>query len=185
MPETVPADDAEGDFELFAVYTGEQARRVLGVVSVRSVSQRADTTWARQGRVVCWRKEDPGNTTQVNLFLAGWVDDLAARDGGPRCKLRANLMVLPRLAGMSDPGASPPPPLVPVGEALLRSHEEGFLVDGYRREATVEKEARLESERDRFRDRCEMLQAQLEEAVTARRALAKALSSFSADLATG
>ena len=94
-------------------------------------------------------------------------------------------MVLPRLAGMSDPGASPPPPLAPVGEALLRSQEEGFLVDGYRREATVEKEARLESERDRFRDRCEMLQAQLDEAVTARRALAKALSSLSADFATG
>ena len=50
MPKTVPADDAEGDFELFAVYTGEQARRVLGVVSVRSVSQRADTT--RRGKGV-------------------------------------------------------------------------------------------------------------------------------------
>src|ERR1700722_9981844 len=81
------ADSPEGGYEPFEVYTGDQARRVLGVGAVRSVSQRADTVKARQKVVVCWRKEDPGNTTQVNLFLASWVDDLAAREGGPSQKL--------------------------------------------------------------------------------------------------
>jgi hypothetical protein len=179
------ADNPEDGYEPFEVYTGDQARRVLGVAEVRSVTQRADTVKARQKVVVCWRKEDPGNTTQVNLFLASWVDDVAAREGGPAQKLTPNLMCLARLPGMTAPAATYRPVGPSSGEESYRSHEQELVADGYRREATIEREARLEAERDRYKDRCEALQAQLDEVAATKRALAKSLVALSTELAAG
>jgi hypothetical protein len=184
MSDDEAATTLEDGYEPFEVYTGDQARRVLGVAEVRSVTQRAETVRGRQKVVVCWRKEDLGNTTQVNLFLASWIDDVAAREGGPAQKLPPNLMYLARLPGMVAPSANCPP-AGPLGEASYRSHEQELVADGYRREAIIEREARLEAERDRFKDRCEALQAQLDELAATKRALAKSLVVLSTELAAG
>lgn len=148
--------DSEEGYEPFEVYTGDQARRALNVASVRSVTERAETV-ERQGAVVGWRKDSPGNTTQVNLFLASWVDGLTSRNGSLKANVRPSVMYLPRLPGMTAAAASARP-----AHQLDQPHE--YTVDTpeseldlARRQAAVEHNRRLILERDAAREKLEVV----------------------------
>jgi hypothetical protein len=60
----------------------------------------------------------PGNTTSVNLFIAAWVDELVARNGGAKVKVRPVVMYLPRLLGMTDAAVSTAEPPLLDGRPL-------------------------------------------------------------------
>ena len=96
----------DGQYERFEVYTGQQACALLNVSHVSTITARARTAAAKDNRTVVWLATAPGNTTSVNLFVAAWVDELVARNGGAKVKVRPVVMYLPRLLGMTDAAVS-------------------------------------------------------------------------------
>jgi hypothetical protein len=157
-------NELEEHYEPFEVYTADQARRILGLTHARSVANRAHTVTQRQGIVVGWHKDTPGNATQVNLFLASWVDDVASREGKPKRPLRPHIIFLPRLAGMqyavavagATPQAAPRPPAFRQGDRRSSPdplEDISVQLDFARREAAVEREARTSEHEARERER--------------------------------
>ena len=174
MGEDTPTAGLEESYEPFEVYTADQARRILGLTHARSVANRADTVTQRQGIVVGWRKDTPGNPTQVNLFLASWVNDVVSREGKPRPKLRASVVFLPRLVGMEHAVAvSGSSPEVPSALLALPRQDRGVShdpledvsvqLDFARREAAVEREARTSEHEAREKEREQRWTEQLAE----------------------
>ena len=134
----------------------------------------ADTVTQRQGIVVGWHKDTPGNATQVNLFLASWVDDVASREGKPKPRLRPHIIFLPRLAGMehavavavATPQPAPPRPTFRQGDRRSSPdplEDISVQLDFARREAAVEREARTSEHEAREREREQRWAEQLAE----------------------
>lgn len=108
----------DGQYERFEVYTGQQACALLNVSHVSTITARARTAAAKDNRTVVWLATAPGNTTSVNLFVAAWVDELVARNGGAKVKVRPVVMYLPRLLGMTDAAVSTTEPPSLPGEVV-------------------------------------------------------------------
>ena len=89
------------------------------------------------------------------MLLASWVLNRAADTSGLCAEVRPSIVVLPLL-----PGVEPVMDMQPVtvtdsaagGEISSRLVEAERVADGYRREATEERIARLEAEAVRWRD---------------------------------
>jgi hypothetical protein len=165
--------DAAVDRDLFEVYTADQARLILGTSHARSVSEAARRREANGGAPIYWDNKDPANPTAVQLFDAAWVRDRALDHDGLRADLVPLLVPLTPRAGMT---LSPcrvqvkrGGPREGDGELVARLEESERVLDGYRREAQSERNARLEAAlaaRDAEIDRLRSELARREAAVT-------------------
>lgn len=136
----------------YEVFTADQAAAVVGVTE-RAVLEAAKRRESN-GRPISWARGEDGNPMGCTLLLASWVLNRAADTSGPCADVRPSIVVLPLLAGV-EPLMDMQPAAVgdlPVGgEITSRLSEAERVADGYRREATEERIARLEAEAVRWR----------------------------------
>jgi hypothetical protein len=157
----------DGQYERFEVYTGQQACALLNVSHVSTITARARTAAAKDNRTVVWLATAPGNTTSVNLFVAAWVDELVARNGGAKVKVRPVVMYLPRLLGMTDAAVSTTEPPSLPGEVVAPTpgpspsrhptadplQDPANQLDLVRSEAAAERQAREDTQEALLKER--------------------------------
>jgi hypothetical protein len=145
--------DAQLSSGAYEVFTADQAADIIGVTE-RAVLEAAKRREAN-GRPISWARGEAGNPMGCALLLASWVLNRAADTSGPCAEVQPAIVVLPILDGV-EPVLDMQPVTVADslagGEISSRLVEAERVADGYRREATEERIARLEAEAVRWRD---------------------------------
>jgi len=145
--------DAQLSRGAYEVFTADQAAAVIGVTE-RAVLEAAKRRESN-GRPISWARGEDGNPMGCALLLASWVLNRAADTTGPCAEVPPSIVVLPLLAGVEPvlnvqaATATDSPANAEISSRLLEAER---VADGYRREATEERIARLEAEAVRWRD---------------------------------
>lgn len=169
------------------VYGPEEAGRLLGDVSARTVTARAQTVERASGgaKVVIWPRASQVNPTGVAYVWADWVEGLAQFEGHPNPgDVAWQIVALPDLPGMpaaADVTVLGAPPVDGVDqvagsiatdreklELVARVHDAEAVADSARTEAAVHEVARLQAQLDAEASRADQLAAQLADVVADR-----------------